>query len=201
MLNTRNKQNIHQTRHFDLTKTKVLVWCLLLFSSLVIMACSLTQCSTAPKIMQEGKAFEPSRDTTIQGGEYHIPSMDIPDDVNVTFEEDVIMTVDGDVEIAGSVSGRCTGITLQVGGAFTLNGSLNNTGCEEEESADVTLNLAGDQPIQFGGEDQEIAVDGDLLINIGDVQGLEIAMPLPFNPHWTPPRQYAPSQQMPSWQT
>jgi len=108
--------------------------------------------------------------------------MDIPDDVNVTFDEDVTLTVDGDANISGDIQGNCTGITMQVGGAFTLNGNLDNTGCEGEETADVTLNLAGDQPVQFGEEDQEITVDGDLIINVGDVQGLETAMPLPFEP-------------------
>jgi len=168
---------------------KVGLWGVILISSLVVMACSLTQCGTSPKTIKEGKAFEPTRDTIIEGGDYHIPSMDIPEDVDVTFEEDVNLTVDGDVEIAGDMQGHCTDITMQVGGAFNLKGDLSNTGCDGEETADITLNLAGDQPIQLGEEGHEISTDGDLLINIGDVQGLESTPPLPFEPaqESTPP--------------
>ena len=158
-----------------------LAWAALLLT-LFLLAANLTGCGKKPEAMIDGEPFEPTQDTTIEGGNYHIPSMNIPKDVHLNLEGDINLIVDGDVQLAGDMQGQCTDITMKVDGAFILTGNLDNTGCLEEESAHLTLNLAGDQTIQLGEEDSKIEADGDLIINIGDVEGLESTPSLPFEP-------------------
>jgi len=151
--------------------------------SVLTMGCLLSQCSGgAPPPIVDGEAFEPDRDVSIEGGEYHIPSLDITEDVNVAFDEDVHLIVDGDATINGTLSAGCANLTMDVGGAFDISGSLNSE-CEgEDESANVTLNLPADAPISFGGADAAIDLEGELIVNVGDVQSEKIPPPLPFTP-------------------
>ena len=150
----------------------LLAWAAFLLTLFMLLV-NVMGCGKRPEAIIDGEHFEPTHDTTIEAGEYHIPSMTVPQDVNLILEGDVNLIVDGDVELAGDMQGQCTGITMKVDGAFKLSGNLDNSGCDEEETADLTFNLAGDQPIQLGEENSVIEVDGDLVINIGDVGGLE----------------------------
>lgn len=153
---------------------------LLVASSLLIAGCFLSSLWTRGEQIKTGKAFEPQRDTTIAGGEYTIPSMDIPEDVTVVVEDNVHLVIEGDANLNGDIAVNCADITFDVEGAFILEGNLQNP-CENvEHESDITFNLAGDQPITLGSEDSIIETAGDIIINIGEVQDLPLTQPLPF---------------------
>lgn len=169
-------------KHDIPNKRWILIGIGLVFSILFLTACFLTNLFRPDYHIKDGEAFEPETDVTIEGGSYSVPSIDIPDDVTVTVDEDVQLFVEGDANITGKIQADCADMTLDVNGGFIFSGHLENPCGEDGESADVTLNLMPDQPFRISGEDVVIDIDGDFIVNTGDVQGLLEPVILPIEP-------------------
>jgi len=172
------------TSHTIHLKRPIKLWVILitLVVAMLTMGCLLTRFLGGSSSIKEGKSFEPQKSVTIEGGEYHIPSMDIPEDVVVSFEDDVSLIVDGDVAITGDIEADCSNVTIEAGGAFNISGDFNNVCGEDGGTANLTLNLSPDDPLILGDGDSEMNIDGDFIINVGDVEDIVFTPPLPFEP-------------------
>ncbi|MGD2070041.1 MAG: Ig-like domain-containing protein, partial [Gemmatimonadota bacterium] len=65
------------------------------------------------------------RDTTV-GGVLAVGELSVADDVVVTLASDVVIDATGSVDVAGTVQGDCTALTLEGGADVTVSGTLRN---------------------------------------------------------------------------
>jgi len=115
---------------------------LLLISGLVLIASS---CAPATAHIVENQPFEPKKDSRLEGGVYHISSMKISPDIDLHFNSDVSITIEGDMEVSGNISADCAAMDFDVGGNLTLNGIIDNQ-CSDETSQgpNITIHAQGD---------------------------------------------------------
>lgn len=85
-------------------------------------------------------AFEPITDTVLPGGTYTFTTVQIPADVTVTVTGAVLITVTGDMNVAGTLTGDCFSISLQVMGDITITGMVDNR-CSDDtaEPGDLVI--------------------------------------------------------------
>src|SRR5262245_56881722 len=106
-----------------------------------------------------GNDFHPTSNTSLSGNVTY-QSVTIPSGVTVTVSSDLVLTVRGDVTIAGTLRGSCVAITIKAEGVFSNTGGTIDNSCATEPDAGGPGLLV----IGKGG----INVDGGQTITSGD---------------------------------
>lgn len=129
----------------------------------------------------EAEAFDPAEDTTLEAGEHIFTELTIAAGVEVTVEGDVLLEVDGAVNIEGDLVGDCAAIELRGGGELTLDGLIENTCSDpDEDPADVRLIVDGDLTLGASVSDDPVIVsDGEVFIADSGGEQLDLTPILP----------------------
>jgi hypothetical protein len=123
-------------------------------------------------VIPDGGDFNPTEDVELEGNR-NFDSVTIPAGVTVTASDDLVLNVDGDVVIAGSLVGDCVEITVNGEGDLTVSGAVDNS-CSGAPGADPpgltligngNLTLEGDDPIVSSGD---VEIQNDPTLTDGD---------------------------------
>jgi Big-like domain-containing protein len=117
--------------------------------------------SGAAKVIVEPVPFEPQEDTNLSGVQ-QFTTVAIPEGLTVTATDDLVLEVEGDVTVAGSLVGDCVAIEIMGGGMLTITGTVSNSCSDEGQPAIPTLTLVGNGSVVIDGA--EISSGGDILI-------------------------------------
>lgn len=112
-------------------------------------------------VLPPPEPFEPTANTEI-GGAQSTAEVMIPAGVTVTVTEDLVLTSNASVEIAGTLTGDCVGIDLSAATSLTVTGTIDNS-CAAGSSTrpDVSLVTQGALTI----EDATLTAAGSVLIS------------------------------------
>jgi hypothetical protein len=105
--------------------------------------------------------FEPTADAQIDGDRI-FDDVTIAAGVTVTFTTDATITVLGDMDIDGTVTGNCVKIEFLGQGAATYDGTFDNRCAAEPEEDGPDLILVNDGPLTITGA--SFTYEGDLII-------------------------------------
>jgi hypothetical protein len=104
--------------------------------------------------------LEPSRDSAI-GGTINAKRVRIPAGITLTVTSALVLTVEESAEIAGTLRGPCTGMTIDAQGDLVIKGAIDNACAGPAENpAPLQLNGRGGYAIDGG----TITTDGDFEI-------------------------------------
>ncbi len=103
--------------------------------------------------------FAPSSNTTLSGNQ-SFDSVTIPAGVTVTVTGDLVLVSEGDVTIAGTLTGDCVAIAVTGAAALTVTGEVSNDCADLPAGDPPTLELTGDGAVVF---------DGAVVTSSGDV--------------------------------
>lgn len=104
-------------------------------------------------------AFAPTSNTTLSGNQ-SFDSVTIPAGVTVTVTGNLVLISDGDVTIAGTLTGDCVAIAVTGAAALTVTGEVSN---------DCASLPAGDPPTLELTADGAVVFDGAVVTSSGDV--------------------------------
>ena len=71
-----------------------------------------------------GEKFNPTSSLTLDAGVHYYSKFIVPQDVIVTLSGDVVLEVDGSVEIEGSITGYCVRVEIRSSKSLILDGRL-----------------------------------------------------------------------------
>jgi len=67
----------------------------------------ISQLLIAPDPFTDGEPFQPERSGKVPGGTYTVPSINIPQDISIEVEDDLILNITGNTKINGTLKGTC----------------------------------------------------------------------------------------------
>jgi Bacterial Ig-like domain (group 2)/CARDB len=94
--------------------------------------------------------FAPEENTELSGLQ-QFATVAIPAGLTVTVTDDLTLTVDGEVTIAGTLVGDCVYISVQGNSALTVTGTISNSCSDAETPSFPPLSLVGNGAITFNG--------------------------------------------------
>ncbi len=139
------------------------------------LACSLTG------LFQSAVPFTPTADVELEGGEHRFTEMHIPEGVTVTLAGDVQISVEGDTQIDGTLTGDCVGIEIRGEGGLAVDGLITNECTDPDaEGKEIRLVASGDIVLGSAPSDEPVIVSsGSVFISDPGGENLDLDAILP----------------------
>jgi hypothetical protein len=156
---------------------KMVLW--LVFFAMVGFACNFLGGSSGDG--EAGGAFNPEADTNLSSGEHEFSEFMISEDTTVTLDGDVVIHVDGPVQIDGTITGDCTALEIRGTEDLTVDGFITNECSDEDaEGKEVRLIAEGDIILGTTESDEEVVVaSGSIFISDPEGEDMDLTPLLP----------------------
>jgi hypothetical protein len=144
----------------------------LVFLILAILACNFGNRDTGSG---DSGSFNPSGNTSLEGGTYSYTEFNIPAGVTVALNGSVVINVAGPTHIAGSIVGDCRSLEIHSAESLVLDGTID-TRCtnQDDQGGDVSLVVTGAMTLGSPPVDGSAIISGgDIILSDGEIDDLD----------------------------
>jgi hypothetical protein len=124
-----------------------------------------------------GDAFNPESDTSLASGEHEFSEFMVSEDTTVTLDGDVVIHVDGPIEINGELKGDCTAVEIRGTEDLTVDGFITNE-CSDDDAEGKEIRLIAEGDITLGtteSDEEVIVASGSVFISDPEGEDLDLS--------------------------